>query len=81
MYITILENTTSELVEKKSKFIANIFYVSSKKQAEEKIKEIRKKFYDARHNCIAYRVKDNENIIEKSSDDGEPSRYSRSTNA
>lgn len=61
------------IVEKKSKFIANIFYVENIQEAEKKLKEVKKKYYDAKHNCYAYRVLENENIIEKSSDDGEPS--------
>ena len=73
MFTTILENATCEIVEKKSKFIANIYYVENKEEAENKIKKIKKKYHDARHNCIAYRVIENETIIEKSSDDGEPS--------
>ena len=72
MFNTVLKNEKSEIVEKKSKFIANIFYVENKNEAEKKIKELKKKYYDARHNCIAYRVIENEEIIEKSSDDGEP---------
>ena len=48
-------------------------YILCRKSAEERIKEIKKKYYDAKHNCIAYRVFENEKIIEKSSDDGEPS--------
>ena len=73
MFTTILENVTSEIVEKKSKFIANIFYVENEEQAEIKVKEIKKKYFDARHNCIAYRVIENDKIIERASDDGEPS--------
>ena len=73
MFKTILEDTTSEIVEKKSKFIANLFYVETEEQAETKIKEIKKKYFDARHNCIAYRVIENDKVIERSSDDGEPS--------
>lgn len=72
-FFTIKDNISSQITEKKSKFIANLFYVESKNEAETTIKEIRKKYHDARHNCIAYRVYDNECIIEKSSDDGEPS--------
>ena len=56
VYNTIEKQETSELVEKKSKFIANIFYVSTTQEAEEKLEQIRKKYYDARHNCYAYRV-------------------------
>lgn len=72
-FITILKNETAEIVEKKSKFIANLFHVESVEEAENRIKDIKKKYHDARHNCIAYRVAENGQIIEKSSDDGEPS--------
>ena len=70
---TILENSTFELVEKKSKFIANLIYIESKEETENIIKEYKKKYYDARHNCYAYRVLNQDEIYEKSSDDGEPS--------
>ena len=73
MLRTIKENTSAEIVEKKSKFIANLFYVQSQEEAEEKIKEIKKKYHDARHNCYAYVVMTKEGIINKMSDDGEPS--------
>ena len=71
--ITIKEHIQSEIVEKKSKFIANVFYVQSKDEAENKIKEIKKKYFDARHNCSSYRVLEEGNIVEKANDDGEPS--------
>lgn len=73
MYQTIENNAEFELVEKKSRFISNLIYVNSKLDAENNIKEIRKKYYDAKHNCYAYRVLENNDIYEKSSDDGEPS--------
>lgn len=72
-FITILKDETADIVEKKSKFIANISCVQNIEEAETKIKDIKKKYYDAKHNCIAYRVIENGKIIEKSSDDGEPS--------
>ena len=71
-FITIKDNVQAELIEKKSKFIANLYYVESVKEAEEIIIRIKKKYFDARHNCIAYRVME-DNLVEKSSDDGEPS--------
>ena len=71
--ITIKECIKSEIVEKKSKFIASIYYVESVNEAENIIKEIKKKYHDARHNCNCYRVLENGKITEKSSDDGEPS--------
>lgn len=67
------ESVIAQIVEKKSKFIANIVYVEKKEEAEEILKKIRKKYYDARHNCFAYRIIENDTIIERSSDDGEPS--------
>lgn len=70
---TIACNTQAEVIEKKSKFICNLYYVESIEEAETKIKEIKKKYNDARHNCFAYRVVEQNAIIEKASDDGEPS--------
>ncbi len=67
------KNNTVEIVEKKSRFIANLLYVENEEEAVEKINEIRKKYHDARHNCYAYRVIENDNVIQRSSDDGEPS--------
>ena len=67
---TIIEGKTAEVTEKKSRFIANIFHVESVTEADEKIKQINKKYYDAKHNCYAYIV----DGIEKCSDDGEPSK-------
>lgn len=72
-FITIQENVQAEIVEKKSKFIANLIYVETVEEAEEAIKNIKKKYFDAKHNCIAYRVAEDNQIIERSSDDGEPS--------
>ena len=48
----IVENTTAEIVEKKSRFIANVFYVENVEEAEAKINEIRKKYYDDGSDCI-----------------------------
>lgn len=73
MFKTIEENVQAEIVEKKSKFIANIFYIESEEEAEQKIKEIQKKYFDARHNCYAYSVYSKSGKVERFSDDGEPS--------
>lgn len=72
-FITIKENVEVEIVEKKSKFIANFFYVESVQQVENIIKNIKREYFDARHNCIAYRIIENGQLVEKFSDDGEPS--------
>ena len=75
MINTILANSSSELDVKKSKFIANIIKITNEQDAKEKLNQIRKEYSDARHNCYAYIVYDNETKtkIEKSSDDREPS--------
>ena len=72
-FVTIEENVDYTLTEKKSKFIANLIRVNSKEEAENEIKKFKKNYYDARHNCFAYRVIENNHIVEKASDDGEPS--------
>lgn len=75
MINTILANSSSELEIKKSKFIANVIKITDEEDAKEKLNQIRKKYSDARHNCYAYIIYDNETKtkIEKSSDDREPS--------
>ena len=72
-FVTISEHDTAEIIEKKSRFIANIFHVENIEQVEEQLNKIKKQHYSARHNCYAYRIIKNDMIIEKSSDDGEPS--------
>ena len=71
-FVTVEKNVCTEIIEKKSKFITNLFYVETIEEAERIINQIKKKYFDAKHNCIAYRIVENGNIVEKSSDDGEP---------
>ena len=74
MYV-IIENSEAEIVIKKSKFIAHTFKIESKEQAEEILQKNKKKYFDAKHNCYAYRIIQKDcSILEKSSDDGEPSK-------
>lgn len=70
---TIKQNSKAEIEEKKSRFIAEIFYIEDVNQAEEYIKQVKKRYFDARHHCYAYRIIQNNAIKEKQSDDGEPS--------
>ena len=62
---------TGEIVEKKSRFIAHVQSVSSVEEAQDYIEGIRKKYWDARHNCYAFSV-GVENPVTRFSDDGEP---------
>ena len=70
-YNTVLAGGQAEITEKKSRFIANIFPVSTEEEAFERLEEIRKKYWDARHNCWAYVLGGNP-ASERMSDDGEP---------
>lgn len=72
-FLTINENIESEITVKKSKFICNLIKIETQEEVEEQIKKIKKKYHDARHNCVAYRIQENDTIVEKASDDGEPS--------
>lgn len=71
--ITINNNIEAEIVEKKSKFIANLYYIENENDVDNLLNSIRKEHYNARHNCYAYRIIDGNSIVERSSDDGEPS--------
>lgn len=70
-FIIVKEGATGTYEEKKSKFIANIYYVDSEEKAIEYIEAARKKYWDARHNCYAF-VIGNNNETTRCSDDGEP---------
>jgi YigZ family protein len=71
-YNTVLKNSKDEIIIDKSKFIGYSFHINNVDEAESFIKEIKKKHYDATHNCYAYLLKDDMSIA-KASDDGEPS--------
>ena len=60
----------AELVEKRSRFIGQLFPVDSEEEARSFIEQVKKKHYDARHNCWCYRLRDGG--VERYSDDGEP---------
>lgn len=53
-YKIVYEGADGELVEKKSRFIAQIRPVASEEEAFAFIEEVRKKYWDARHHCYAY---------------------------
>lgn len=70
-YVMLVKGAEAELVEKKSRFIATVRPAASEEEAAAFIEEMKKKYYDARHNCSAYVVGDSAQIT-RSSDDGEP---------
>ncbi|MCI7738316.1 MAG: YigZ family protein [Lachnospiraceae bacterium] len=71
-YKTIYEGAEGEIVEKKSRFIATVRLVESEEEAVRFIEEMKKKYWDARHNCHAYVIGEHREIT-RCSDDGEPS--------
>lgn len=60
MFKTIDKNIKVEIVEKKSKFIAHLFYTESVEEAEFLIKQVNKNYFDARHHCYAFRIMNQE---------------------
>ena len=60
-----------ELIEKKSRFIATTRPVESEEEALAFIAEMKKKYWDATHNCSAFVIGDRQQI-QRCSDDGEP---------
>ncbi len=71
-YKIVYSGGSDEIVEKKSRFIANVFPVSEEEEVLQIIEDTRKKYWDARHNCYAYVIGSNDEIT-RCSDDGEPS--------
>ena len=59
----------AEFVEKRSSFLGHVRYVETEDEAKAFVTEMKKKFYDARHNCWCYIIKDG---AVRYSDDGEP---------
>ena len=68
----LLEGGEGEIVEKKSRFIATVKKVESENEAVAFIEEMKKKYWDARHNCSAFVIGRRAELT-RCSDDGEPS--------
>ncbi|MCI6567672.1 MAG: YigZ family protein [Dysosmobacter sp.] len=68
-YIVPFETAESEFTEKRSRFISHIWRVETEEEARSRIEEMKKKYYDARHNCWCYLLHDGP---VRYSDDGEP---------
>ena len=63
------QEAESEFVEKRSRFISHVWRVETEEEAQARIQETKKKYYDARHNCWCYLLGPN---LVRYSDDGEP---------
>ena len=68
---TIVTKSEFQFKEKGSLFVGRVFPIQNVEEAESILSAIRKKHYDATHNCYAYKLIDDESF--KYSDDGEPS--------
>jgi uncharacterized YigZ family protein len=71
-HYTIVRQWQNETRVEKSRFICNLQKVDTEAEAQEYIKEMKKKYWDATHNCSAY-VIGKECESQRSNDDGEPS--------
>lgn len=70
-YRILYKGGTGEITEKKSRFIATTRPVESEEEALAFISEMKKKYWDASHNCSAFVIGDNNQIM-RCNDDGEP---------
>jgi uncharacterized YigZ family protein len=70
-YLTLSSPTTGEYKEKGSKFLAFAFPVETEDDIKERLAELRKEYYDARHHCYAYIIGLDEQSY-RANDDGEP---------
>lgn len=70
--IALHKGTIDELVEKKSRFIVTVVPVTTPDEAALALESLKKKYWDARHNCYAYVIGEN-GQEKRCSDDGEPS--------
>lgn len=68
-YRVPFQDAESEFTEKRSRFLSHLFRVESEAEARRRIEEMKKKYYDARHNCWCYLIGDS---VVRYSDDGEP---------
>jgi uncharacterized YigZ family protein len=71
-YYTVKGLGETEIVIERSRFIAHVSRAESEEEAQLFIQTIKKKHWDATHNCSAYLIGEN-NQIQKANDDGEPS--------
>lgn len=71
-YLALIEGGKDEIIEKKSRFIGYTASVATEEEANVFIESIRKKHYDARHNCYAYSIGTGSQPLLRFSDDGEP---------
>ena len=71
-YKIVYAGGEGEIVEKKSRFIATVVPVETEEEALAFIESMRKKYWNATHNCFAYAIGERHEIL-RCSDDGEPS--------
>ena len=71
-YYTIVHSWKNETRVEKSRFICNLQKAASEAEAQEHIREMKKQYWDAAHNCSAY-VIGKDLAVQRFSDDGEPS--------
>src|SRR5690625_5200622 len=70
-YFTVKDEGSEQLIIQKSRFIGYVRRVETEETAQAFIQDIKKKHYDATHNCSAYIIGKHDHI-QKANDDGEP---------
>lgn len=71
-YRVVYRGGEGEIIEKKSRFIATVRPVETEEEAAAFIQEMKKQYWDARHNCSAFVIGERAELT-RCSDDGEPS--------
>lgn len=71
-YKTITSYSDGFFKDRGSKFFAHAYPVTSEEEIKDILRELRKKYHDARHHCYAYRL-GADKLIYRANDDGEPS--------
>lgn len=71
-YKILAADGSAEIVEKKSRFIATLASVETEEEAAVFLEAVKKRYWDASHNCFAFVLLEN-GMLQRCSDDGEPS--------
>lgn len=72
IYQSISKKSEGFYKEKGSKFIAFAYPVKNTSEVKEKVTKLKKEYFDARHHCFAFLLEENNQLIVRANDDGEP---------
>ena len=75
-YIVPYQDAESEFTEKRSRFITHLYKVETEAEARARIEEMKKKYYDARHNCWCYLLQEG-GVVRRAAGHGGPAYAER----